>query len=217
MDLHHDAPTESIEGGSSLSTTRKNASAQSQPVRIRRGNSLLSFLLFLLGVMLGILATLFFALFVIRDRTPIQTPVSTQPSSLTVQISSNYLTQLVSEKLKTSGMTGDITDVRVTLTTDNRIQISGNDRFNLLVVSVTRPFTLTLQPYIQSCQPRVRLLHADLANIPVTNFVTNYEDQINHEIQFTSSNNLPSGFTYCAVNVHTQPDALNIMYSARPT
>ena len=213
MDSRHKAPTEPIVGGSSLPYARKNVPAQS--TRNRRGNPLLSFLLFLLGIMLGIVATLFFVLFVAHDRAPVQIPSATQPSSLTVQMSSSYLTQLVSGKLKTSGLAGDVSNVQVTLTNDNRIQISGEDQFNLVVTSVTRPFTLILQPYTQSCQPHVRLIHADLGNIPVTDFAQNYEDQINQEIQLQSSD-LPSGFTYCAIGVHTQPEMLNIVYSATP-
>ena len=216
MDSQHKAPTEPIVGGSGLPYARKNAPAQSQLIRNRRGNPLLSFLLFLLGIMLGIVATLFFVLFMAHDKAPVQISSATQPSSLTVQMSSHYLTQLVSGKLKTSGIAGDVSNVQVTLTNDNRIQISGEDRFSLVVTSVTRPFTLILQPYTQSCQPRVHLIHADLADIPVTDFAQNYEDQINQEIQLQSSD-LPSGFTYCAIAVHTQTALLNIVYSATPT
>ncbi|GAC1644033.1 MAG: hypothetical protein NVS4B12_08810 [Ktedonobacteraceae bacterium] len=213
MDSHHEAPTEPIVGRPDLTSTGKNT--PTQPYRTRRGNPLLSFLLFLLGIMLGILATLLFILFIAHDRAPISTPVSTQAPSLTVQLSSNYLTQLVSSKLKTAGMSGDISNVQVTLTNDNQIVINGDDRFSLPFVSIARPFTLTLQPYIQSCQAHVHLIHADVGNIPVTDFVQRYEDQINQEIQLKAAD-LPSSFTYCAVNVHTQQNALSIMYSATP-
>lgn len=216
MDSHHEAPTEAITRGSRSPIFGNNTPVQPRPVRTRRGNPLLSFLLFLLGIMLGILATLFFILFVAHDRTPIQTASSTQSSSLTIQISSTYLTQLVSGKLKASGLPGDISNVQVMLTNNNSIQVSGEDRFNLIVTSVTRPFTLTLQPYTQSCQPKVRLIHADLGNIPVTNFAQTYEDQINQDIQLKSSD-LPPGFTYCATSINTQSNALSIVYSATPS
>ena len=215
MDSRHEIPTEPVTRGSRSPIGSTNASVQPQLVRTRRGNPLLFFLLFLLGIMLGVLATLFFILFVAHDRTPIQTAFSTQPSSVTVQVSSGYLTQLVSQKLKTSGLGGDISNVQVTLTNNNQIQIRGEDRLNLVIVGITRPFTLTLQPYTQSCQPKVRLIHADLGNIPVTNFAQNYEDQINQDIQVQSSA-LPSGFTYCATSTHTQSNALSIVYSAKP-
>lgn len=213
MDSHHEAATEPIVGRSGLTPTGKNTLTQS--FRTRRGNPLLAFLLFLLGIMLGILATLLFILFIAHDRVPISTPVSTQAPSLTVQLSSTYLTQLVSSKLKTAGMPGDISNVQVTLTNDNQIVINGNDRFSLPFVSITRPFILTLQPYIQSCQAHVHLIHADVGNIPITDFIQRYEDQINQEIQLKAAD-LPSGFTYCAIGVHTQQNALSIMYSAVP-
>ena len=214
MDSHHEAPTEAITRGSRSSIVSNNA-PQPRSVKTRRGNPLLSFLLFLLGIMLGILATLFFILFVGHDRIPIQTTSSSQPSSLTVQISSTYLTQLVSGKLKTSGLPGDISNVQVTLTNNNLIQVSGTDSVSVLGIGFSSPFALTLQPYTQSCQPKVRLIHADLGNIPVTNFTQNYEDQINQAIQLKSSD-LPAGFNYCATSVHTQSDALSIVYSATP-
>ena len=216
MDSHHEAPTEPITGGSRPPIMSNKTLAQAQSVRTRRGNPILSFLLFLLGIMLGVLATLFFILFVVHDRPPIQTTASTQPSSLTVQISRTYLTQLTSGKLKTSGLPGDISNVQVMLTNSNLIQITGTDSVNVLGIgSITTPFTLTLQPYTQTCQPKVRLIHADLGNIPVTDFAQNYEDQINQAIQLKSSD-LPSGFNYCATSVHTQSDSLNVVYSATP-
>ncbi len=215
MDSHHETPTEPITRGSRSPIGSNNAPVQPKPTRTRRGNPLLSFLLFLLGIILGILATLFFILFVAHDRTPTQTAPFTQPSSVTVQVSSGYLTQLVSQKLKTSGIGGNISNVQVTLTSNNQIQIRGKDRLNLVVVGITRPFTLTLQSYTQSCQPKVHLIHADFGDIPVTDFAQNYENQINQDIQVQSSA-LPSGFIYCATSTHTQANALSIAYSATP-
>ncbi len=216
MDSHHESPTEPITRGSRSPIVSNNAPVQPRPVITRRGRPLLSFLLFLLGIMLGILATLFFILFVAHDRTPIQTTASTQPSSLTVQISNTYLTQLVSGKLKTSGLPGDVSNVQVVLASNNLIQVSGTDNVSVFGIgSIPAPFSLTLQPYTQTCQPKVHLIHADLGNIPVTDFTQNYEDQINQAIQLKSSD-LPSGFNYCATSVHTQSDSLNIVYSATP-
>ena len=215
MDSHNESPTEAVTRGSRSSIMSNNAFVQPRPVRTRRGNPLLTFLLFLLGIMLGILATLFFIVFVAHDRVPVQTASSTQPSSLTIQISSVYLTQLASGKLKTAGLPGDISNVQVTLTNNNQIQVSGEDSINLVITRVTRPFTLILQPYTQSCQPKIHLIHADLGNIPVTDFAQNYEDQINQDIQLKSSD-LPSGFNYCATSIHTQSNTLSIVYSATP-
>ena len=213
MDSHHEAPTEAITRGSRSPMTSNPG--QPRPARTRRGNPLLSFLLFLLGILLGILATLFYVVFVAHDRPLIQTTSSTQSSALTVQISSTYLTQLATGKLKTAGLPGEVSNVQVVLTTTNQIQISGTDTVGVLGFGIPTPFSLTLQPYIQSCQAQVHLIHADLGTLPVTNFAQNYETQINQEIQLKSSD-LPSGFTYCATSVHTQSDSLSIMYSATP-
>ena len=214
MPSPHDDTTDAIHVDNDPTTPLKNKTFQ-RPTRTRRGNPFLSFLLFLFGIVLGILATLLFVVSSARDNTPISPPVSTQSGSITVQVSNTYLTQLVSSKLKTAGLVGDISNVHVTMTNNNQIQITGEDHFQLLVLSVTRPFTVTLQPTIESCQPRVHVIHADLSDIPVTAFATTYEGQINQQIQFKSSD-LPAGFTYCATSVRTDPNALHLTYLATP-
>jgi hypothetical protein len=214
MTSPHDDTTDAINVDNDPTTPLKNKTFQ-RPTRTRRGNPFLSFLLFLFGIVLGILATLLFIVASAHDNAPVTTPVSTQSSSIMVQVSSTYLTQLVSSKLKTAGLVGDISNVHVTMTNNNQIQITGEDTFQLLVLSVTRPFTVILQPTIEACQPHVHVISADLSDIPVTAFATTYEGQINQQIQFKSSD-LPAGFTYCATNVHTDPNMLYLTYSAIP-
>ena len=215
MDAHHETPTEPITKGSRSPIVSNDVSIQPQFTRTRRGNPLLAFLLFLLGILLGVLATLFFVIFVAHDRTPMRTTPSTQPSSVTVQVSSVFLTQLVTSKLKTSGLPGEVSNVQVTLTTTNSIQVSGTDTVSLLGLGIPTPFSFILQPYIQSCQAQVHVIRADLGNLPVTDFAQNYENQINQDIQLKVSD-LPAGFTYCATSTHTQPDMLSIVYTAKP-
>lgn len=214
MSSPHDDTTDAINVDNDPTTPLKNKTFQ-RLGEARRGNPFLSFLLFLFGIVLGILATLLFIVFSAHDNAPIATPVSTQNGSVMVQVSNTYLTQLVSSKLKTAGLVGDISNVHVMLTNNNQIQINGDDRFQLLFLSVTRPFTVILQPTIEACQPRVHVIHADLADIPVTAFATTYESQINQQIQFKASD-LPAGFTYCAIGVHTDQNTLYLTYSATP-
>jgi len=216
MDSHHDDTTESIKVDNDR-TKPLTSKAIQQPrlARPRRANPFLSFLLFLLGIVLGILATLLFMIATAHDNVPLTVPVSSQSTTLTVQVSSTYLTQLVSKQLKTAGLVGDISNVQVKLTNNNQIQVNGNDRFQLFFLSVTRPFTVTLQPTIQACQPHVHVIHAELADIPVTAFATTYEGQINQQIQLKASD-LPAGFIYCAISVRIDQNALYLMYSATP-
>lgn len=213
MESQHEAPTEPIVADKNVSSVKSRK--PSPQVKPRRGNPVISFLLFVLGIMLGILATLLFVVFGAHDNTPLPSVASPQNMSLTVQVESTYLTQLVSRELTTAGLPGDISNVHVTLTGDDRVVVQGDDTFNLFVTSVTQPFTVTLQPTIQACQPHVHVLHADLGTIPVTTFATNYESLINQKIQQKGSN-LPSGFTYCAVGVRTAPEALYFTYLATP-
>ncbi len=216
MDSHHNDTTEAIKVDNNR-TKPLTSKAIQQPrlARPRRGNPFLSFLLFLLGIVLGILATLLFITTNSHDNAPLATPVSTQSTSLTVQVSNIYLTQLVSKQLKTAGLIGDINNVQVKLTNNNQIQVKGDDHFQLFFLSITRPFTVTLQSTIQACQPHVHVIHADLADISVTAFATTYEGQINQQIQLKASD-LPAGFTYCATGVRTDPNALYLTYSATP-
>ncbi len=211
MESQHDVPTEPIIAD--VPAAKGKRYKQPPPTRPRRGNPLVALLLFILGIMLGILATLFFVLFVARDNARLPATVPTQTADITVQVGSTFLTQLVTRKLTTAGLPGNISNVHVTLTSADQIVVQGNDTFDLVFTSVTRPFTITMQTSVQSCQPHVHVLHADLGNIPVTTFATNYESQINQQIQPKGSD-LPSGFTYCAISVRTAPEALYLTYSA---
>ncbi len=211
----HDDTTDAINVDNRPTTPIQNKNF-TRPTRTRRRSPLLSFLLFLFGIVLGILITLLFIISSARDNAPVPTQVSTQSSSILVQVSSRYLTQLVSSKLKTAGLVGDISNVRVTMASNNQIQITGEDTFQLLILRVTRPFTVVLQPTIEACQPRIHVISANLSDIPVTAFATTYEGQINQQIQFKASD-LPAGFIYCATNVRTDPNTLYLTYAATPS
>jgi hypothetical protein len=82
---------------------------------------------------------------------------------------------------------------------------------------VTNHVTVQLQPVIRACQLQVSITHADLANIPVTSFVSSFEDRINQQLSNNSkSSSLPQGFVYCVTNVHTEPSGVFVTYSATP-
>jgi len=215
MESRPDDTTEAIKVDNARTKPLTSKAIQPRLARPRRGNPFLSFLLFLVGIVLGILVTLLFLIFTAHDNAPLTQPISSQSTSLTVQVSSTYLTQLVSRQLKTAGFFGDISNVQVKLTPNNQIQVSGDDRFQLLFLSVTRPFTVTLQLTIQACQPHVHVIHAALSDISVTAFATTYEGQINSQIQLKASD-LPAGFTYCATGVRTDPNTVYLTYSATP-
>lgn len=86
---------------------------------------------------------------------------------------------------------------------------------DMLGLTITRQFTITLQPFIQNCKPRIRVLHADMQGIPITGFVASFEDQINQQLQFKTSD-LPPGFVYCATSVQTTNNTLEVGFSATP-
>jgi len=183
-------------------------------LRTRTGRIVVPSAALLLGILLGVLAILLYALAISADRPFIVTSPPPSTGNIVVQTDSTYLTHLVEQNLRTSGMPGDISDVRVNLVSGAQMTITGNDRFSLLGIGVTRQFTLVVQPYVSSCSLQMHVIRADVSNIPVTGFAQTFESSIDAQLRTTTP--LPQGFTYCVTGVRTEPDGLFITYSATP-
>ena len=183
-------------------------------LRTRTGRIVVPSAALLLGILLGVLAILLYALAISADRPFIVTSPPPSTGNIVVQTDSTYLTHLVEQNLRTSGMPGDISDVRVKLVSGAQMTITGNDRFSLLGIGVTRQFTLVVQPYVSSCSLQMHVIRADVSNIPVTGFAQTFESSIDAQLRTTTP--LPQGFTYCVTGVRTEPDGLFITYSATP-
>ncbi len=168
----------------------------------------------LLGILLGVLGILLYALAISGNRPPIVTSPSPTTGSIIVQTDTAYLTELVRQNLSTSGMPGTISDVNVTLDYGAQMTITANDRLSLLGIEVTRPFTLVLQPYISACYLQMHVIRADVSDIPVTGLAQMFESSINAQLRGATT--LPPGFIYCATGVRTEPNSMFITYSATP-
>src|SRR5207248_7264213 len=96
----------------------------------------------LLGIFLGVLGILLYALAISGDRLLIVTRPPPSTGNIIVQVDTTYLTHLVDQNLRTSGMPGDISDVRVNMVSGAQMTVTGNDHFSLLGIGVTRQFTL---------------------------------------------------------------------------
>jgi hypothetical protein len=170
---------------------------------------------FVLGLIVGGAAVLFYALAIANEGQPISSSTSSDSEAIIIQVSSTYIAQLIEKDIQSAGMPGTIHNVRVALVHNGPITVTGDDELELLGMGVSKHFRLTLQPLVRSCQLQVHVLHADLAGISVTGFVAMFENQINEQLQ-VKPEDLPQGFRYCATNVRTEPQQLFLTYSAQP-
>ena len=186
--------------------------ASPQPPRSRGiFRRLVPLLAFLLGLIVGIAGVLIYLLAISSDRPPLTTSLPPQTNDISIQVGPLFITRLVEKDLRAAGLSG-ISNVHVTLAIGDQMTIDGDDQ---LFLGISRHFTIVVQPVVNDCQLSMHILHADLAGIPVTGFVSNFESQGNQQLQGNPSN-LPSGFTYCKTGVRTDPQGLYITISATP-
>lgn len=184
-------------------------------MRGRVGCILIACILFLLGLLFGIIG-IFVLLFAISPDNPaVANPVIPGTSDIVVQVGRAYITHIVSNGLQSSGLPGSIQNVQVALASGDSATVTGDDQISVLGIRTTRHFTIVIQPYVATCQVHVHVLHVDLGGIAVTEFASLFESQINSQIQ-VNTNKLPAGFTYCTSSVRTEPQGVFVTYSAKP-
>jgi hypothetical protein len=181
----------------------------------RLGCAVLSTLTFLLGIAVGIVVLLALVLFSSSERAPLPSAKPSGKEAIIVQLSKTYVTQLIERNVKSARLPGEVKNIQVTLTRDAPIAVAGDVDVSVLGFVTTRRFTLDLQPVVNDCKFSIHVLRADLEGISITSFVATFESQINSELQF-GVEDLPKGFTYCAVGTRTDPQGLFITYSATP-
>lgn len=169
---------------------------------------------FLVGMLTTLIIMLVVTSIIGGDRSPVSTPPASG-KDIVIQVGPAYITHLVARNLQTAGLPGTVKNVQVTLAAGDQATVQGDDQFSTFGLTFTRHFTIIVEPYTSNCQLQVRIIHADLSGIPVTNFATSFESQINQQLHVNTSG-FPSGFTYCDVGVRTTPSALFITYSATP-
>lgn len=184
-------------------------------LRTRPGRIVSLSVFLLIGILLGILGVLLYVFSISADQQPLSLPAAPQTSSIVVQVSSIYISQVVQRNIQSAGLPGKVQNIHVQLAHNQAIKVTGDNVVTVLGIDTVRHITILLQPYIQDCQLHVHVLHADLGGIPVTGFVATFEGKINQQLQVKVSN-LPQGFQYCTVGVHTESNAVFIIYSATP-
>jgi hypothetical protein len=181
-------------------------------LRSRTGRVLIPLIALLVGIALGITALFFLGESGVGSIVVV--PTSSR-GNIIVEADRTFITQLVRQNLNNSGMPGQIQNVDVSLTQNSQMVVSGEDIFSILGVQVSRPFTFTVQLYVNSCVLKIHIVHADFSNIPVTRFAQNFESQINQQLQ-KRPEGLPSGFQYCTTGVRTEPAGMFVMFIATP-
>src|SRR6202030_242584 len=136
-------------------------------------------------------------------------------SDITVEVDKAFITNLVTIKLRQSGLPGTVKNVQVDLANGDLLTINGDDGFSMFGVGVFKHFTVVVQPYINNCALQVHVVHADLNSIPVTGFAQAFENNINQQL-LQKPGNLPQGFQYCTTSVRTEAAGMFITDSATP-
>lgn len=166
----------------------------------------------LVGIIVGIAATMLVALSIGGKRPVLATPSSTQGADIIIQVGITYISHLVTNDLKSSGLV-NASNIQVTMVQGDLMTINGDED---IAFGITRPFTIVVQPLINKCQLQMHVISANLAGISLTQLVANFEGRIDQELQSKDSA-LPSGFTYCKTSVRTDPqNGLYITFSAKP-
>ncbi len=179
------------------------------------GCILLPTLTCLIGIAVGIAAVLLFILLISGNRSPmpVATPVASHTAvRVSVQVDAATITPLLEQSLQAAVTPGNITNVQVQFAEGAQMTITGNYDYNVLNAQVSNPFTIEFQPFVNQCQLRVRILHADFAGVPVTRLAALFEDKLNQELH-TLLHTIAGNISYCLTNVHTDPAGLSATFT----
>ena len=189
-------------------------------LRSRTGRVVIPIITLLLGIVLGVMALSLYTSSIATEGQVLVTPLPPPGGDIIAKVSPAYMARVVQKDLPNSGLPGDVENVRVQLADSDlihsvQVTITGDDQVGVLGFVMIRHITFVEQLLVQDCQVQVNVLHADLAGIPVTRFITAFEGQIDQQLQF-KTNDLPPGFTYCITSLRSKPDGLFVMMSATP-
>lgn len=178
---------------------------------LRKASRPMLYSLFLLaGFLLGVIATLIFALLISGDQEPATIP-SPQQGNVTIQADSTTLGLLFEQSASSEGQS--FTNVQVQPGNGSQMTVSGDYKSGVLFIQTTRHITMTLQVLVTDCVLQLHILNVGVSFIPITGIVALFETRINQQIKQTFDNltsNLSGKITYCIVGVKTEPTGLSI-------
>lgn len=181
-------------------------------MRSRAGRIVIPLVALVLGIIVGVASLFLYGISGQGKVLPVPGPGRTD---ISVVADKAFITSIVSMNLREAGLPGTVENVRVDLASGDQFTINADDAFSVLGISLTKHFTIIIQPYIGNCSLKVHVLYADLNSIPVTGFVSAFESSINAQLQLNPGT-LPAGFQYCATSVSTEPAGMLLTYSAIP-
>jgi len=175
----------------------------------------------LLGIVLGVTGLLLYASTIATEGQVVVSPLPPPGNDIIAQVSPAYISRVVQNSLSTSGLPGNIQNVRVQLNDSDlaqsvQVTTTADDQVGVAIFQMTSHVTMVTQLFVQNCKLQANVLHGDFGGIPVTKFLKSFEGQINEQLQF-KTNELPSNFTYCITGVRSKPDSLFVTLSATPT
>ncbi len=179
------------------------------------GRLVLSLLLFLVGVVVGAVGLSAWTLLSNPDQSALPVPPSSANAAVVLHASSTYVNQVAQQQTGSFGVPGTIKNLHVSFVHDGPVLITGDDALNILGLTLTRRFSLEVQVYVASCKPIIHVLHANFSGVPITGFATSFEQNVNQQLQGNISG-LPSGFVYCMIAIHTEPQEASATFSAQP-
>ena len=169
------------------------------------------------GIVVGVVGVLLVLLFITSGYPAAPASQGVNGNlTLTVQFGQAYLTTLAQQHINGAGVPGNISNVQVKTAHNAPVVITANDQLSILGLTVSRPLTVDVQPYVQSCRVHMHVTHADLGGVSLASYATSLENQLNQQLTINSST-LPHGFTYCATSVSTEDAGVLITLTATRT
>ncbi len=185
---------------------------QPAPKSRRSGRVALALLMLLLGIVLGIVGSLLFAVLTSGKAAPLpQVSATPTPGNVTIHADAALLAPLMEMSLQDAGLPGKITNVQLKFAEGQDMTITGNYIMSVLNKPLALPLNVELQPYPQQCRIAVHVLQANVSNIPMTSFVSSFENELNKQL-LPLQNNLPVNVEYCVVGIHTDTTGLGATF-----
>lgn len=182
-------------------------------LRSRAGRIIIPVLALLIGIAAGLSSLIWYGLS--GEGPLVIVPPAATRGNLIIEADKDFVTQLVRSDLAGAGLPGKVENIKVTLQRGAQMVVEGDDVYSVFGVSVSRHFTVTVQPYVRSCILQIRVLSANLGGIPVTTFVQSFQGNVNRQLA-RKPTGLPEGFVYCTVGVRTEPGGMFVTYQAVP-
>ncbi len=116
-------------------------------LRSRSGRVIVPGVAFVLGLGVGVVALLLYALTLSTEGRALVTPLPPPGGDIIVQVGPAYITRLLDRNLRHSGLPGNVENVRVSLADSDRIHsaqmtITGDEQISTLGIVAIRPFTI---------------------------------------------------------------------------